>query len=1035
MVKKQKIYCCCDRRAPMQDYSIYQKRIKKLYDEIHKRRYYGSAALEASYIYDRKNPIPYEEAVKRTFKPIQTGKKWGQLWGSAWFKLTGTVPPSFGGKEVVALVDVDGEGCLFENGTPRYGLTYSKSNFSDHGTKRRIPLYKKAKGGEPVSLLIEAAANQLFGSREESSFVFKEARLTCLDRQMWQLALDFDVLIRIAGAQSPDSPRYKQIIAGLNEAANLWNNGNGLSACKQITASLLSQKPADGRATVWSVGHAHLDLGWLWPVRETRRKGGRTFATALKLIEEYPEYIFGASQPQLYAWVKEDYPQLFKDVKKAVAAGRWECQGGMWVEPDMNLTSGESLVRQCYYGKDFFAKEFGIDVKNLWLPDVFGYSAALPQILKKSGIDYFMTQKISWNEFNVFPHHTFMWEGIDGTEILTHFLPTNNYNLENTPDALIEAEKRFSQHGISDDFLNLYGIGDGGAGPSRRHIEFGKRQMKTEGVPRFKFSSARAFFEKIAKLKTEKLPKWCGELYLELHRGTYTSQAKIKKYNRLLELRLRDAEFLLSIAGRSYPQQLDRVWKDTLLNQFHDILPGSSITWVYRDANALSEKNLASVEDVSREVLETCSGGPSPGGRAKHFMVYNTLSWRRTAVVRIPSAFKDTEKAFDGSGTQLTSFPDGNKTAVIVTLPPMGYTTVELRKHGEEAADRNAPCSTDGKKMENDLLRLRFAADGSISSIYDKERKREVIKGRANRLLLWEDKPYSWEAWDISHYYRQTAADQAVLTGRTVLNAAGAEAALEQRFRIGNSIIFQRISMREGSREIRFSCTVDWREEQKNLRVQAETNLKSLQAAYEIQFGLAYRPTHENTSWDKAMFEAPGQRFADLSQPDYGFAVLNDCKYGHYIRGGIVDLSLLRSPKSPDPEADMHEHAFTYSYYPHPEDLAHSDVLQKAHELNSPPITHPLSAVPEEREKSFFSVTAGSVVIDTVKPAYRGGGRVLRLYESMGRSCSIELKTAAEAKTAFLTNLLENEDRELEMKDGTVSLAFTPFEIKTLLLK
>ncbi|MCG2760617.1 MAG: alpha-mannosidase, partial [Candidatus Delongbacteria bacterium] len=575
---------------------IYTERIKQFLDRLSKIKYSSPVALIAEYIYDKIEPIPYKTAVKAKYKPIKIGDKWGKLWGCAWFKFTGIIPDEFEGQEVGVLIDIDGEGCVFVNGVPDQGLT-NKTDWYINSGKYFYPISKKAVKCEKIELLVEAGANGLFG-KSLDDFRLRQAEMVVVDRKIYQLEIDMTVLFDLMKILPDNTPRKKKLLKGLNDIANIWEDGNGIDHALKITKELLSKEASDSSMTVYSIGHAHIDLAWLWPVRETKRKAGRTFATALKLMEEYPEYLFGSSQPQMYKWVKEEYPALYKKIRKAVKDKRCEVHGAMWVEPDMNIPSGESLVRQCLYGKKFFKDEFGEDVKNLWLPDVFGYSASLPQILKKSGIDVFMTQKLSWNDTNKFPHHTFYWKGIDGTDILTHFLPTNDYNFSNMPARMIESEKRYAQSDVSDEFLNLYGIGDGGGGPSRIHIELGKRQENLEGVPKFKFSFARDFFEKIAKIPKKDLPEWSGELYLELHRGTFTTQALMKKYNRDMEIALHDLEFL-GILIKDYPKdEIDMIWKDTLLNQFHDILPGSSINRVYKDAHKLSEDNFNKLQDL-----------------------------------------------------------------------------------------------------------------------------------------------------------------------------------------------------------------------------------------------------------------------------------------------------------------------------------------------------------------------------------------------------------------------------------------------------
>jgi alpha-mannosidase len=1096
----------------MENTKIYLRRIKKFHDHVYSLRYSDPEPLVGSYIYDGKNPIPFENVETAKFRPIAPGKSWGKLWGSAWFRFKGAVPDRYSGKEVVALIDTGSEACVFKDGTPWMGLTRKRIGRDEIHIKRRIPLHEAATGGEPVDLLIEAGANGLFGANEpDTEFILRQAELACFDKRIWQFALDVDFLIQIIEALPERSPRRNKLLYGLNQVVNEWREGFGFDTCNRIIRSLYKSKAADSSMTAWSVGHAHLDLGWLWPVRETRRKGGRTFATALRMIEEYPEYKFGASQPQLYAWIKEDYPDLYSQVKQAVVDGTWECQGAMWVEPDMNITGGEALVRQCLYGKRFYQEEFGIDVDHLWLPDVFGYSAALPQILKKSGVDIFMTQKISWNETNTFPHHTFYWQGIDGTRILTHFLPANNYNVNNRVGQLVDAEARFAQSYVQDDFLNLYGTGDGGGGPSRLHIEYGLRAGDVEGVPKFKFAFASDFFKKIAKTNPSTLPVWAGELYLELHRGTYTTQGKMKRLNRKLELALRNTEFLAALAaltdsqtetldtqwidrskttGRpyAYPKdRLDTVWKDTLLNQFHDILPGSSIGWVYSDAHRLSEKNLGVLSEILSEALEGIHG-PKPESKARskgtrgsrseiqhgterhHFIVYNTLSWDRHTHLELPLSDNplsgtdiDSEWVLrDGEGRLLPMIRNGSMLETQAILPSMGYTVLSLEPFSEtnDTAGTTSETKYASVKqtkrtlvLENEWIRVTISAiDGTIDSIFDKRHDRESLAGAANRLMLWEDIPYSWDAWDISSYYRQTTPSQAVLQDQRVEIDSSLHVAVRQRLTVGNSEIRQTIHLYHNSPQIVLRNTVDWHEDNKMLRVQAETCISSPEATYEIQYGTVRRPTHENTSWDAAKFEVAGHRFADLSQVDYGFAVLNDCKYGHYIRDNIVDLTLLRSPKKPDPDADMGTHEFVFAYLPHQGGFTDSDVLEQAHELNSPPIVRPITTPPAKSYLSYFSVfedgNAGaggigeqpdgelsSVKIEVVKAPEDGDGMIVRLYEAVGRTARIRLSSGLEWNSVTEVDLLERPMRKPFKKGLDTVLKFSPYEIRTFRLE
>jgi len=975
----------------MQNEKIYITRLKRFAEAVKARVYPQRAPLSAECTTHPDTPIPYAQALTAAFRPIAVGEPWGELWACAWFRFSGNVPADFAGHEVGALIDLDGEGCVFVDGTPYVGLSGRLDHYAE-SAKGFVPLYGRALGGEPVNLLVEAGANTLFGEGPRD-YRLRRAELVTVDRDVFALEADLRVLMSLAEVLPERSPRRQKILRGLNDAANAWRDGAGLDDCRRLTGALLACPACASAPTAWSMGHAHIDLAWLWPVRETRRKDGRTFATALRLMERYPGYLFGASQPQLYQWIKTDYPALYAQVKARVAEGRWECQGASWVEMDTNLTGGESLVRQIMYGLRFFEQEFGQQPRYLFLPDCFGFSAALPQILQQCGLPFFLTQKMSWNETNTFPHHTFQWEGIDGSRVTAHFLPTNDYNGSNTPKQLVEAERRYAQNDVCDDFANLYGIGDGGGGPSEAHIEYALRQRDLEGSPRVRLDTVAHFFDKLAQTPPDRLPVWRGELYLELHRGTYTTQARTKRWNRRLEHILHDVEFLAAVFAEAV--DIATLWQDTLLHQFHDILPGSSIGWVYKDAEALSQRNYAALEALRADLL-TLRFGAGEG----RYLVMNTTGWPREEMLRLP-----------------------NGSERMVRVPACGFVTLEP---GEPTAAQPA---ANPDVLENDLLRVTFAADGTIESILDRQTGREWLEGPANCLLLWEDLPNNWGAWDVNHFYRETVPRQATLvchqTTHTPLCAVRT-----QSLTVGQSCIQQRIELAQGTREIRIHCRIDWRETHKMLRVQAAPAMHATEASYEIQFGLLRRPTHQNTPWDAARFEVCGHRFADVSLPDGGFALLNDCKYGHSVLDNLLELNLLRSPADVDPQADLGEHEVTYAYLPHNGGL--EEVIPRAHALNAPLLVQQVSSAPAEGW--FYRVESTSVKLETVKPAEDGQGVVLRLYETQGRNAAATLHAASAWNSLMETDLLERPTGPVHSAGSSVELRFKPFEIKTLRL-
>lgn len=978
----------------MENKKIYISRIKSFGNRLKESYYSQFQELKLSCVISKKCSIPVQDLEKETFQPIKQGDVWGQLWDSAWFKMEGSLPENPKNREVVALIDLEGEAALFRGNSPIQGLTHKHNSFVYH-KKRRYFLEPEDINQGKVTLLVEAAANEIIGSWGRNEFRVAQAQLALFDREAWNFSLDFNFLTELMEAQSEKSVLKERILRGLNQVINLWSHDK--EQARNILDKLLSldSNPADLKA--FSIGHGHLDIAWLWRTKETRRKAGRTFSTALTLLKEYPDAVFGASQPLLYSWVKEDYPELYSRIKEAVKEGRWECQGAMWVEPDTNIPSGESLIRHCLYGMDFYQKEFAVEVNNLWLPDVFGYTASLPGILKGCGIETFLTTKLAWSETNTFPMDTFLWQGIDGSSVLTHLPPGKEYHTENFPKQLIFAQEEYKEKGICDEFINLYGIGDGGGGPSRHHLEYAKRCQNQNGVPPLVHGTSREFFDRLENIR-EELPHWKGELYLEFHRGTYTSQSRIKKLNRQVENSLRNLDTLSVFFNTKIPNE--NLWKTLLNNQFHDILPGSSI----HEAN----------EDAERELTEALTSSKKE--------IHTILS----------ENFSLTEK--DTSGRLLINTLDIPRKVFIqrqgeyyeAHVPAMGYCVTELTTPVTGTVEGSVTC------LKNSEVCYTLSPDtGEITGIEYKGTPWPVEN--ANVLTLWEDEPPRWDAWDISHYYRETKPQKAKLESQRVLEMSSVQMTVEQTLIIGNSRVIQRLTLEEGSPLLTIQCTVDWKEKRKMLRAETQTSITAHEASYEIPFGHIKRSTLMNNSWEKAMFEVPGHRFADLSDHRGGLALINDSKYGYSSKDGSLDLTLLRSALDPDPSGEEGKHSFSYGYLPHEGVLEKCDVIETAHSFNSPVLIYNCDSSPQK--KSFYSLKGSGVKLETVKHSHEGDDIVLRLYETRGCNASVSLMSSHPWKELSSCNHVEHNRIKIRSEGTSAELIFAPFEIKTLILK
>jgi len=1031
-----------------------ENRIRTTLARIHRQIYTPTQPIEIAIWHVNGEPVAAEKAFKARYAPFAVGGMWGSLWDTAWFRFRGQVPKAWRGREVVALVRVGanaGEGFTAEGLIYQDGQVVRALNVN----RRDVAIATSAKGGERFEFFVEAASNGGTSAAGEGAalnmpdykngaplYRLEQAELACVNREAFDFYYDFKVAVEAMDAFPVTSQRRGELRYALNTSVNLFSDENPKSIAKARAAlkDVLTRRNGGTEHHLSAVGHAHIDTAWLWPLRETIRKCARTFSTALDYMDKYPQYVFACSQAQQYAWMKAYYPEIWQRIKKAVRRGQWEPVGSMWIETDCNLASGESMVRQILHGKRFFQEELGYETKDVWIPDVFGYAASMPQIMRKTGTEYFLTMKISWNQFNRFPHHTFLWEGIDGTSIFTHFPPADTYNADTGPKMLMRNITNFREHDRSSRSILLYGYGDGGGGPSIEMLEKARRMRDFDGLPKLTQEKALDFFKKVTA-EAKDLPVWVGELYLELHRGTYTTQAKNKLGNRKSEFLLRDAEFFDGITyllqrnrrqtaadpkravydvtglgesgATTHRAALDRAWKLVLLNQFHDIIPGSSIHWVYQDSTRDYETVRQLGESVRDSALATLSALIDTRSFTKPVLVSNTLSFPRREVIDLP----------------------GGKPA-LVAAPASGYTVVETKTAVTAKPEHpvTATTSSSGITLENGLVRVRINAKGQLASVYDLQNRREALSGNGNVFRLHEDIPNAWPAWDVDVFHKEKYEDLNDNAQIELVENGPLRATVKVVRTFGKSRLEQRIVLRAGSARIDFPTEVEWQENQKFLKVMFPVDIRAMNATYEIQYGHLERPTHSNTSWDLARFEVCAQKWADLSEPGYGVALLNDCKYGHDIHGNEMVLSLLRSPNSPDPLADRGHHHFTYALLPHAGDFRAGRVIEEAYALNVPLIVS--AAKPGTGSlpptQSFFQLNRSNVIIEAIKLAEDGGAVIVRLYEAAGARGAVTLTTTLPVEKAWLADLMENELEKVALKNGKVQLDLKPFEIVTL---
>ena len=1025
---------------------------------------------------------------------ISLGDFWPEIVTPVWLTAEAEVPEAWSGRRVELELWLGGEGFVrLSNGT-----TGGLNPFH-----RTYVVAEEAEGGEKIGVEAEVVSKGMFGSHvaeprlTRAALVVPEGEVRALERDLSMLAEACDRL--------DDHDAVPHLLDALDEAfaslAPYWPSesdttvsryltgyenpiGNGLYSLPSFAAAKALDVNRLGRelwsmpevsppeplpeAARWAVekarglvasrlegikeeyppvgglaltGHAHIDLAWLWPLAETRRKGRRTFASVLGLMDRHEDFTYNQSSAQLYAWIEEDDPALFERVRERVAEGRWEAVGGSWCEPDCQVTGGESFVRQLLYGQRYFESRFGRRSKVAWLPDVFGFSPGIPQLLLGAGISGFFTAKLKWSETNLFPHDLFRWEGIDGSCVTAHTIrnPGADYNGDIVPFDLLGVWSNFGGKRRHPESIFAFGWGDGGGGPSEKMLENYARLKDFPALPRLRMARVDEHFEGLPR----DLPKWVGELYLELHRGTLTSQGKVKKLNREAEHRLLEAEAFATTAalyGAEYPAgELERLWKILLLNQFHDILPGSSISEVYEDAHAQLGEVVEGARRLRDGALDDLAAGTEPGAGQTVLVANAGITPRPLSVLLTDDALAAATGVTDTEGNPLPSQRTADGLLVHDperSVPALGWTTLRPERQGhspEVSSGVRVEISGETVVLENDSLRVEIGADGTLHRVYDGEMDREALDGRGNQLWAYVDKPREWDAWDVDEDYELEGEEIGAVEGVEVVEDGPLRASVRVERRWRSSRIVQTYRLCTASRRLDVETEISWHERQVLLRALFPLRVHSHEATSETMYGAHRRPTHRNTSWDSTRFEVSAHRFADLSEPDYGVALLNDGKYGHSARDNVLGLSLLRSPMYPDPLADEGDHRFTYSLFPHPGDWTEARVVEEAFALNSPLFAAPGASDGSLPTESGLVSTEGlRIALGSLKMAEDGRAVLLRLYEPRGARGECVLRFARGVESAERTNLLEESEGEVDVRDGAVRLELRPFEVVTL---
>ena len=941
-------------------------------------------------------PTPADQA------PFEPGEMWGAPWATTWFVFHGEVPERWGGRRVEAVLDLGFRGDAA--GFQCEGLIVDDDGLPVQGIHPRRTNHRIDAVPGPVTIRLEAASNPSFRQFVPSSlgdpdtagdrplYRFRHAHLAVIDDAAEALVHDLDVLDGVMRALHQDAPKRARLLTVLSAALDRLPD---VAAMRAVVAPALATGASTSAHQIVATGHAHIDTAWLWPIRETIRKCTRTFASAVRLMDECSDYRFSCSQAQQYAWIEEHQPDLFEQISVKVRGGQWIPVGGMWVEADMNLPTGESLARQIVHGQRYFESRFGRRCTEVWIPDVFGYPASMPQLYAAGGMHRFVTQKLSWNTTNRFPHHTFWWEGLDGTRVLTHFPPVDTYNAEITPAECVRSADQFLDAGWSDWSLMPFGHGDGGGGPTREMLERARRMSDLDATPRVTIGSPAEFFEHVERehLDGAPVPVWRGELYFETHRGTLTSQLRTKLGNRRCERLLREVELWSATAGQA--ADVDHLWREVLTQQFHDIIPGSSIAWVHRDAEGVH----AAVAETLEQRLAALFDELVPPG----VHVVNAAGVARDEVIEV------------------------DEVARRVRVPAHGVVSAE----GVAADDRVVVTDF---SMANGQLAVRWDETGALTSVIDLARAREIVPAGMHGavLELAPDRPVRYDAWDLESWTPGLAEPLDEPESIAVVSSGPLVGAVRTNHRFGPSTATVTYRLRAGSPRLDVELELDWQHDEHLLSMTFPLDVRADTAACDVQFGYVRRPTHPSSSWDAAKFEVCAHRYVDVSEPSFGVAVLNDGRYGHGLFDGGIRVSLARAARYPDPDADRGRHAVRLALFPHGPGLA--AVVAEAERFNMP-LRLVAGRADAEAHAPIVEMIGQGVEFDAVKPADDDSrDLILRFHEAVGDRSRVTVRCDRPIVAASRCNLLEEPGAGLEVGDGIAALTLRPFEIVTLRL-